>query len=111
MIATALLLAATIAQPVSTPLPTGYPTEALAEYVISCMAANGQTRNALRRCSCSIDTIASILPYGDYVQAETVIGMRGQAGERASLFSDVPQLRAMAQKLREAQVEADFRCF
>lgn len=96
-------------QPV--PVPSGYPTMARVDYVIGCMAANGQTQDALRRCSCSIDTIAAILPYDAYVQAETVLAMRGQGGERASLFSDVPQLRAMAQRLREAQVEADFRCF
>jgi hypothetical protein len=109
MIGLAMLLAAGAAQPLA-PSP-GYPTEALADYVFGCMAANGQTRDAMRRCSCSIDVIASILPYDDYEKAETVIAMRAQAGERASLFADVPQLRAMAQKLREAQVEADFRCF
>ena len=109
MIALALLLAAGTAPP--GPSATGYPTQALADYVIGCMAANGQTQDAMRRCSCSIDVIASILSYDDYEKAETVISMRAQAGERAALFTDVPQLRAMAQKLREAQVEADFRCF
>jgi hypothetical protein len=44
------------------------------------MAANGQTQDALRRCSCSMDTIASVLPYDDYVKAQTVIAMRGQGG-------------------------------
>ena len=39
-----------------------YPTEARADYVFGCMAANGQSRQALRQCSCSIDEIASILP-------------------------------------------------
>jgi hypothetical protein len=107
MIGLALVLAASTVGPSA----TGYPTQALADYVIGCMAANGQTQDALRRCSCSIDVIASILSYDDYEKAETVISMRAQSGERASLFSDVPQLRAMAQKLREAQVEADFRCF
>lgn len=99
------------APPAAPPSSTGYPTEALADYVIGCMAANGQTQDALRRCSCSMDTIASVLPYDDYVKAQTVIAMRGQGGERAALFADVPQLRAMTQKLRAAQVEADFRCF
>jgi hypothetical protein len=114
----AMILAtlATVAVATAPPAPvppsqTGYPTEALADYVIGCMAANGQTQDSLRRCSCSIDTIAAVLPYDDYVKAQTVIAMRGQGGERAALFTDVPQLRAMAQKLRAAQVEADFRCF
>ena len=36
-----------------------YPTATRADYVFGCMAANGQTREALERCSCSIDVIAS----------------------------------------------------
>ena len=31
--------------------PPGYPTEALADYVFACMATNGQTPDALRRCA------------------------------------------------------------
>ena len=38
--------------------PAGYPTEALADYVLACMASNGETPDAMRRCSCSIDYIA-----------------------------------------------------
>ena len=36
---------------------------ARAEYVFACMASNGQTQQTLRQCSCSIDVIASVLPY------------------------------------------------
>jgi hypothetical protein len=39
-----------------------YPTVARADYVFACMKTNGETRRALKRCSCSIDVIASILP-------------------------------------------------
>lgn len=49
-----------------------YPTEVRADYVFGCMAANGQSREVLSKCACSIDVIASILPYDKYVQAETV---------------------------------------
>ena len=55
--------------------------------------------------------IASLIPYDDYVTAETVLTMRGVAGERASMINDVQVLRAPVQRLREAQVEADLRCF
>ena len=48
-----------------------YPTEARADYVFACMATNGQTREALSRCSCSIDMIATILPYDDYLAARS----------------------------------------
>ena len=38
-------------------LPTNdYPTVARADYVFGCMQVNGQTRDALERCSCSIDS-------------------------------------------------------
>ena len=43
-----------------------YPTATVADYVLGCMKSNGETREALERCSCSIDVIASILPYERY---------------------------------------------
>ena len=49
-----------------------YPTDALADYVYGCMKANGETRDALERCSCSIDVIASIMSYDDYVDGRDV---------------------------------------
>ena len=52
-----------------------YPTSARAEYVYGCLKANGETRQAIDQCSCSIDVIASLLPYDRYVTAETVLSM------------------------------------
>ena len=49
-----------------------YPTSARAEYVFACMKTNGDTREALDQCSCSIDIIASLIPYDAYVTAATV---------------------------------------
>jgi hypothetical protein len=43
--------------------PNDYPTEARADYVFACMQVNGQTRDSLMKCSCSIDAIAAVLPY------------------------------------------------
>jgi predicted glycosyltransferase len=92
--------------------PPDYPTEALADYVFGCMATNGQSREALRRCSCSIDAIAEKVPYEDYVQAETVLSMQQvQTGERTLMFRTAPWAQAMVDKLREAQVEAELSCF
>jgi len=100
-----------LAVPHAPALANSYPTEATADYVIGCMAANGQTQDALRRCSCSIDVIASALSYEQYERADTVLRMRQVGGEAAGMFREVAQLRDMVDKLREAQVEADFRCF
>ena len=70
-------------------LGNDYPTEARADYVFACMATNGQTRDMLGRCSCSIDVIATILPYDGYVAAETVLRMRLAPGERSAMFRGV----------------------
>jgi lysyl-tRNA synthetase class II len=88
-----------------------YPTSARADYVFGCMAANGQTRNALERCSCSIDIVASILPYDKYVEAETVLSLRLLGGEKASMFKTSAELVKLVDNLRRAQAEAEFRCF
>lgn len=88
-----------------------YPTSARADYVFGCMAANGQTREALERCSCSIDVLASILPYDRYVQAGAVLSMRQGLGLRASTFRSVKIYDDMVADLRRAQAEAEVRCF
>ncbi|OWJ90678.1 hypothetical protein CDV54_15840 [Paracoccus yeei] len=94
------------------PAVNDYPTDARAEYVFACMATNGQTQDALRRCSCSIDAIASILPYDRYVSAETVLRMRQGAGERAAMFrGGTPATSAILADLRRAQAEAEMLCF
>ena len=41
-----------------------YPTEAIGDYLFACMAANGQTQDALKKCACSIDVISSIISPG-----------------------------------------------
>jgi hypothetical protein len=88
-----------------------YPTVARADYVFGCMQVNGQTRDALERCSCSIDVIASLLPYEQYEEAETVMRVRQRGGRNASMFLTMPTLRAKVDVLKRAQVEAELRCF
>lgn len=92
-------------------LVNDYPTEARADYVFVCMAANGQTREVLRRCSCSIDVIASILPYERYVDAETVLAMRQVAGERMGVIRSAAVANDFVRDLKRAQAEGDVRCF
>ncbi len=88
-----------------------YPTEARADYVFGCMAANGQTRDNLRKCSCSIDHVATILPYETYVEAETVLSMQQGSGERLSMFKTVSAAKNFVAELRRAQAEAEILCF
>ena len=88
-----------------------YPTAARADYVFACMKPNGDTRQALDQCSCSIDVIASILPYDKYVAAETVASLNQQAGQIGGMFRNLSQARDMLDDLRRAQAEAQLRCF
>ena len=104
-------LSATVASAQLGPVLNDYPTEARADYVFGCMAANGQSREALTRCSCSIDVIASILPYDDYISAETVLSMRQTSGERMAIFRTAAQAKGAVSELRRAQAEAEIRCF
>jgi len=88
-----------------------YPTAALADYVLGCMRSNGQTRDVLERCSCSIDVIASIIPYERYESAETFRRMSQTTGEASGLFRESASAKAAGSELRRAQAEADIRCF
>jgi hypothetical protein len=88
-----------------------YPTSARADYVFGCMKANGDTREALDQCSCSIDVIASILPYERYVEAETVLSLSQVPGRFGAQFRSPEPAKAAVSDLRRAQAEAEVRCF
>src|SRR5579859_303454 len=88
-----------------------YPTSARAEYVYGCMKANGETRQTIEQCSCSIDIIASLLPYARYVTAETVLSMSQVRGNLGGEFRSSEQAKNALDDLRRAQAEAEVRCF
>ncbi|MCJ2014130.1 hypothetical protein [Methylobacterium sp. J-076] len=88
-----------------------YPTDARVDYVFGCMAANGQTRENLQKCSCSVDQLAAILPYDKYVQASTILSMRQGIGNRANEFKATKVFDDKVADLRRAQAEAEIRCY
>ncbi len=88
-----------------------YPTAARTDYVLACMNVNGGTQDALRRCSCSIDVIASILPYQSYEEADTVLRMRNLTGGYLAGEFRVERSNKLVEALRSAQAEAEVRCF
>jgi hypothetical protein len=88
-----------------------YPTSARADYVFGCMKANGETQELLQKCSCSIDVIASIIPYDRYVTAETILSMSQVTGPVGSEFRSTEPARLALQEFRRAQAEAEIRCF
>ncbi len=88
-----------------------YPTAARADYVFGCMKANGETQELLQKCSCSIDVIASIIPYDRYVTTETILSMSQVTGPVGSEFRSTEQAKLALQEFRRAQAEAEVRCF
>jgi hypothetical protein len=88
-----------------------YPTSARAEYVYGCMKANGESRQAIEQCSCSVDVIASLVPYDRYVTAETVLSMAQVRGNLGAQFRSSEQAANALNDLRRAQAEAEVRCF
>jgi hypothetical protein len=88
-----------------------YPTSARVEYVFGCLKANGETRQAIEQCSCSIDIVASLLPYQRYITAETVLSMAQVRGDMGSPFRTSEQATSALNDLRRAQAEAEVRCF
>jgi len=88
-----------------------YPTSARAEYVFGCMKANGESRQSIEQCSCSVDIIASLLPYERYVTAETVLSMSQVRGNLGTQFRSSEEAKSALDDLRRAQAEAEVRCF
>ena len=107
----ALLAVAAIASRARAEDLNDYPTSARADYVFGCMKANGETQELLQKCSCSIDVIASIIPYDHYVAAETILSMSQVSGPVGSEFRSTEPARVALQDFRRAQAEAEIRCF
>jgi hypothetical protein len=88
-----------------------YPTVARADYVFACMAANGQTSEMLRKCSCSIDVIATELPFEHYERAETIMRMQLQQGTRSAMFKNLPWMVELTDTLKGLQARSTLECF
>ena len=88
-----------------------YPTTARADYVVGCLASNGFKRELLQKCSCGIDTIADLMTYEDYDQANTILSLQqGGLGDRGSMFRDTPIAKERTEQLRQAQAEVGLQC-
>ncbi|MBT2971771.1 MAG: hypothetical protein B6D72_10515 [gamma proteobacterium symbiont of Ctena orbiculata] len=89
-----------------------YPTSARVDYVIGCMASNGQTHEMMQKCSCSIDLIAKAIPYDEYVHISTLLSLQQMtaAGRNAVYKSSTWSQKAIA-KLRDVQADSTLRCF
>ncbi|MGI4978508.1 MAG: hypothetical protein ACRYG6_16330 [Janthinobacterium lividum] len=89
----------------------GYPASARKDYILACVNVNGGTEQARTSCGCSMDVIASILPYERYDQADTILRMRRMAGGYLAGEFRVQSTNQTLDELREAQAEGEVRCF
>jgi hypothetical protein len=87
-----------------------FPTAARADYVFACMQVNGQSREALDKCSCSIDVIASLIPFEEYEAVETILMVYKRGGKAQQEMSNA-DLQRRVKDMRRAQVEGELRCF
>ena len=89
-----------------------YPTSAKVDYVVGCMASNGQTPEMLQKCSCSIDFIAASLSYDEYEKIETLLRLQQMPGAgRNTVYKNSNWSKQAVLKLRELQAESTLRCF
>jgi len=89
-----------------------YPTATKVDYVIGCMAANGQTPEMLQKCSCSIDFVSAAIPYDEYEKIETLMRLQQMPGAgRNAIYKNSNWSKKAVLKLREVQAESTLRCF
>jgi len=91
--------------------PDRYPTAVIADYVLGCMAANGNTYESLHQCSCSIDYISERIPYSDYEMIETVMQVQMDRGQRGIFYRDSKWAKSRVEALQKIQAESTLRCF
>ena len=89
-----------------------YPTAVIADYVVGCLIANGQTPEIMQKCACSMDYVTAAIPYEEYEKVETLLRVQQmpQAG-RTAPYKDTEWSRAAIDHLREVQAESTLRCF
>ena len=90
---------------------TTYPTATRVEYVLACLASNGDSRDTMFRCSCAIDYIASEISLTEYDRVETILRMRSVPGERTGMFRDVPWINEALEKFDAVERKASTACF
>ena len=88
-----------------------FPTAVLADYVLGCMNANGNSFESLHQCSCSIDFIKDRMTYAEYEQAQTIMRARLDRGQRGIFFRDAAWAKKRADRLEKLQAESTLRCF
>lgn len=89
-----------------------FPTLDRVDQVLTCMKQHGgQTVDNLYACSCAIDTIASVMPYKQWLEATTFRSFKAMPGEKGGVFRESPLGSKDVNRLEQAEKEAQRRCF
>ena len=114
-IGASLLLLMTATQAVTTEECTAtsnqYPTAVIADYVLGCMAANGNSYESLHQCSCSIDYIRERMSVEDYEKIQTVMQLQQDQGQRGIFYRDSVWAKDQVDALLKIQAQSTLRCF
>ncbi|HWH42690.1 MAG TPA: hypothetical protein VNU21_22775 [Usitatibacter sp.] len=88
-----------------------FPTQARAEYVLTCMRENDMRQDSLYKCSCAIDAIADKVSYEQWVDLSTVANATTIAGERGGVVRDMKDGRKLIGTYKQIQEQARKGCF
>ena len=110
-LALACLMLSPYALATETSCKDDFPTAVIADYVLGCMAANGNTFASLHQCSCSIDYIKSKMSYDDFEKAQTVMQAQLDRGQRGIFFRGSNWAKKRVKEFETHQAESTLRCF
>ena len=89
-----------------------FPTRARIEFVLDCMrSSKAPTEEAMYKCSCAIDDIATKVDYATWVDLSTVTNATTIAGERGGVMRDMKDGRKLIASFRDLQANAKKHCF
>jgi len=88
-----------------------FPTHVIADYVLACMSANGNSFESLHQCSCSIDHIMSKMNYEDFEAASTIMQVQLDKGQRGIFYRDSNWAKNKLDVFERAQAESTLKCF
>ena len=103
-----------LAMAIFTPLcqANDFPTADRVGFVLECMRDHkGVEFELLNKCSCTIDRLAALYKYDDFVEAQTMAKAVTIAGERGSVLRDNEDAQKAARRYRASVKEAGRACF
>lgn len=105
-----LLLASGSVAAASSPA-NDFPTQARAEYVVTCMKGlGGENYDNLYKCSCSIDRIADQVDYDRFLEMETFERGREAGGERPELIREGSMASEYRREFKQVKANAAQQC-